>query len=162
MTFSPIPEILEELRAGRMIVLVDDAGRENEGDLVLAAEKTTPGAINFMARFGRGLICLALSGEKVDTLRLPPMTTQNESRFGTGFTVSIEARTGVSTGISAHDRAHTILTAVKPDAKPDDLVTPGHVFPLRARDGGVLVRAGQTEGAVDLMRLADMTPAGVL
>jgi 3,4-dihydroxy 2-butanone 4-phosphate synthase/GTP cyclohydrolase II len=162
MPFSPIPEILEELRAGRMIVLVDDASRENEGDLVIAAEKVTPEAINFMARYGRGLVCLALSPEKVERLRLPLMTGQNESRYGTAFTVSIEARTGVSTGISAHDRAHTILTAAKPDARPEDLVSPGHVFPLRAREGGVLVRAGQTEGAVDLTRMAGMIPAGVI
>ena len=162
MTFSPVEEILEELRAGRMIVLMDDADRENEGDLVIAAEKVTPEAINFMAMHGRGLICLALSPEKIEELRLPQMTGHNESKYGTGFTVSVEARTGVTTGISAHDRAHTILSAVNPDAKPDDLVSPGHVFPLRASEGGVLVRAGQTEGAVDLMRLARMTPAGVI
>jgi len=160
--FSPIPEILDELRAGRMIVLVDDAGRENEGDLVIAAEKVTAEAINFMARFGRGLICLPMSPEKIDALGLSPMTGRNETRYGTAFTVSVEARAGVSTGISAADRAHTILTAAKPDARPGDLVSPGHVFPLRAREGGVLVRAGQTEGAVDLMRLAGMVPAGVI
>ena len=162
MAFSTIPEILDELRAGRMIVLVDDADRENEGDLVIAAEKTTPEAINFMARHGRGLICLSLTCAKADALHLPPMTGRNESRLGTAFTVSIEARQGVSTGISAHDRAHTVLTAVRDDATAEDLVRPGHVFPLRAREGGVLVRAGQTEGAVDLTRLADMTPAGVI
>ena len=162
MPFSPIPEMLEELKAGRMIVLVDDASRENEGDLVIAAEKVTPQAINFMTRHGRGLVCLALAAEKVDALRLTPMTGRNESHHGTAFTVSIEARTGVTTGISAHDRAHTVLTAVGPDAKPGDLISPGHVFPLRAREGGVLVRAGQTEGAVDLARLARMTPAGVI
>jgi 3,4-dihydroxy 2-butanone 4-phosphate synthase/GTP cyclohydrolase II len=162
MPFCPIPEILDELKAGRMIILVDDANRENEGDLVIAAEKVTPDAINFMTRHGRGLVCLALSAEKVDALRLAPMTGRNESRYGTAFTVSIEARTGVTTGISAHDRAHTILAAVKSDAGPGDLVSPGHVFPLRAREGGVLVRAGQTEGAVDLTRLAGLTPAGVI
>jgi len=162
MSFSPVTEILEELKLGRMIILVDDASRENEGDLVVAAEKVTPEAINFMTRHGRGLVCLALSPEKVDALHLPAMTGRNESRYGTAFTVSIEARSGVTTGISAHDRAHTILTAVKADAKPHDLISPGHVFPLRAREGGVLVRAGQTEGAVDLMRLAGLTPAGVI
>ncbi|HUW55769.1 MAG TPA: bifunctional 3,4-dihydroxy-2-butanone-4-phosphate synthase/GTP cyclohydrolase II [Planctomycetota bacterium] len=162
MPFSPITEILEELKAGRMVVLVDDASRENEGDLVVAAEKVTPEAINFMTRHGRGLVCLALSPEKVDRLRLPPMTTSNESRYGTAFTVSIEARTGVTTGISAHDRAHTILTAVRPDAGSEHLISPGHVFPLRAREGGVLVRAGQTEGAVDLTRLAGLEAAGVI
>ncbi|HUV38206.1 MAG TPA: 3,4-dihydroxy-2-butanone-4-phosphate synthase, partial [Planctomycetota bacterium] len=150
MPFSPIPEILDELKSGRMVVLVDDADRENEGDLVIAAEKVTPEAINFMARHGRGLICLSLTTEKADALHLEPMTGRNESRYGTAFTVSVEARHGVTTGISAHDRAHTVLTAVKADATPGDLISPGHVFPLRARDGGVLVRAGQTEGAVDL------------
>ena len=162
MPFSPITEILEELGAGRMVVLVDDASRENEGDLVIAAGKVTPEAINFMIRHGRGLVCLALSPERVDRLRLSPMTTSNESRYGTAFTVSIEAKTGVTTGISAHDRAHTILTAVGADARPEDLVSPGHVFPLRAREGGVLVRAGQTEGAVDLTRLAGLEGAGVI
>ncbi len=162
MPFSTIPEVLDDLRAGRMVVLVDDAGRENEGDLVIAAEKVTPDAINFMARYGRGLICLPMASEMIDLLRLSPMTGRNETRYGTAFTVSIEARAGVSTGISAADRAHTILTAVRPGARPDDLVSPGHVFPLRAREGGVLVRAGQTEGAVDLMRMAGMTPAGVI
>ncbi|HUU42994.1 MAG TPA: 3,4-dihydroxy-2-butanone-4-phosphate synthase, partial [Planctomycetota bacterium] len=162
MPFSPIPEILDELKSGRMVVLVDDADRENEGDLVIAAEKVTPEAINFMARHGRGLICLSLTTEKADALHLEPMTGRNESRYGTAFTVSVEARHGVTTGISAHDRAHTVLTAVKADATPGDLISPGHVFPLRARDGGVLVRAGQTEGAVDLARLAGLTPAGVI
>lgn len=162
MPFSPIPEILGELKAGRMVVLIDDAGRENEGDLVVAAEKVTPETVNFMSRHGRGLVCLALSPEKVDQLRLPQMTGANESRYETAFTVSIEAKAGVTTGISAYDRAHTILAAVKPDARPEDLISPGHVFPLRAREGGVLVRAGQTEGAVDLTRLAGLTPAGVI
>lgn len=160
--FSPIPEILDELRAGRMIILVDDEDRENEGDLVIAAEKVTPDAVNFMARYGRGLICLALTSERIEQLRLPPMTTENRSRFGTAFHVSIEAAAGVTTGISAYDRAHTIRTAIDPATTPNDLVQPGHVFPLRARDGGVLVRAGQTEGSVDLARLAGLYPAAVI
>lgn len=160
--FAPIPEILEELRAGRMIILVDDEDRENEGDLVIAAEKVTPEAINFMAKYGRGLICLALTPERIEELRLPPMTSDNRSRFGTAFHVSIEAASGVTTGISAYDRAHTILTAINPATTPKDLVQPGHVFPLRAREGGVLVRAGQTEGSVDLMRLAGLYPAAVI
>jgi 3,4-dihydroxy 2-butanone 4-phosphate synthase/GTP cyclohydrolase II len=155
-------EILDELKAGRMAVVIDDPSRENEGDLVMAAEKVTPEAINFMARHGRGLICLALTPEKVEALRLPMMVSDNQSRYGTGFTVSIEARYGVTTGISAADRSHTILTAVNPDACCDDIVSPGHIFPLRAREGGVLVRAGQTEAAVDLARLAGLTPAGVI
>ncbi|MEF3168477.1 MAG: bifunctional 3,4-dihydroxy-2-butanone-4-phosphate synthase/GTP cyclohydrolase II [Deltaproteobacteria bacterium] len=162
MPISPIEDILEDLRQGKMIILVDDEDRENEGDLVIAAEKVTPEAINFMAQHGRGLICLALTSEQVDRLQLPMMTTRNTSRYGTAFTVSIEAAHGVTTGISAHDRATTILAAVAPDAGPDSIVTPGHVFPLRARDGGVLVRAGQTEGSVDLARLAGLTPAGVI
>ena len=145
-----------------MVVLVDDEDRENEGDLCLAAEKVTPEAINFMARFGRGLICLPMTAEKIDALDLPLMVDNNTSPYGTGFTVSIEARCGVTTGISAADRATTILTAVADDASPRDLVRPGHVFPLRAREGGVMVRAGQTEGAVDLARLAQMKPAGVI
>ncbi|HOJ34719.1 MAG TPA: bifunctional 3,4-dihydroxy-2-butanone-4-phosphate synthase/GTP cyclohydrolase II [Candidatus Hydrogenedentes bacterium] len=160
--FAPISEILEDLRAGKMIILVDDEDRENEGDLVIAAEKVTPEAINFMAKYGRGLICLALTPERIDELRLPPMTTDNRSRFGTAFHVSIEAASGVTTGISAFDRAHTILTAINPATKPQDLVQPGHVFPLRAREGGVLVRAGQTEGSVDLTRLAGLYPAAVI
>ncbi|MEW6354915.1 MAG: bifunctional 3,4-dihydroxy-2-butanone-4-phosphate synthase/GTP cyclohydrolase II [Planctomycetota bacterium] len=162
MSFCTIQEALDDLRRGKMVVLVDDENRENEGDLTIAAEKITPEAINFMAKHGRGLICLALTSEKVQQLDLPMMTTHNRSRFETAFTVSIEARRGVSTGISAHDRAHTILTAIRDDCKPDDLVTPGHVFPLRAREGGVLVRAGQTEGSVDLARLAGLKPAGVI
>ncbi len=159
---NTIPEVLEEIRAGRMIILVDDEDRENEGDLVMAAEKVTPDAVNFMAKYGRGLICLALTGERCDQLNLHPMVSDNSSRFGTAFTVSIEARHGVTTGISAADRATTILAAVRPNAKPDDLVRPGHVFPLRARRGGVLVRAGQTEGSIDLARLAGLEPAGVI
>jgi len=160
--FSEIPEILEELRSGRMIVLVDAEDRENEGDLVCAAEKVTPEIINFMATFGRGLICLPLTPEKCDTLGLYPQTVENTAAFGTAFTVSIDAAKGVSTGISASDRAHTIQAAIADDARPADLARPGHVFPLRARDGGVLVRAGQTEGAIDLMIQAGMKPAGVI
>jgi 3,4-dihydroxy 2-butanone 4-phosphate synthase/GTP cyclohydrolase II len=152
------------LRAGRMVILTDDEDRENEGDLCLAAEKVTPEAVNFMARYGRGLVCLSLTEEKVRALRLPLMVDEgtNSSSFGTAFTVSIEAREGVTTGISAKDRAHTILTAVRDGCRPDDLARPGHVFPLRARKGGVLVRAGQTEGSVDLARLAGLKPAGVI
>ena len=155
---------LAALRRGRMIILVDDEDRENEGDLCIAAEKVTPAAVNFMAKHGRGLVCLALSEEKVRALDLPLMVPegQNASPFGTAFTVSIEAARGVTTGISAKDRAHTILTAVRDGAAPDDLVRPGHVFPLRARPGGVLVRAGQTEGSVDLARLAGLKPAAVI
>ena len=155
---------LDEIRTGRMVILVDDEDRENEGDLTMAADKVTPEAINFMAVHGRGLICLALNEELVDRLELPMMQAPRRSGppLGTAFTVSIEARTGVTTGISAADRAHTIRTAVRPDVGPDDLVTPGHVFPLRARRGGVLVRTGQTEGSVDLARLAGCAPAGVI
>ncbi len=160
--FSPIPEILEELQAGRMIILVDDEDRENEGDLVVAAEKVTPEAVNFMATHGRGLICLALTRQRIEELRLPPMTSDNRSPFGTAFHVSIEAATGVTTGISAHDRARTVEVAIDPATQPEDLVQPGHVFPLRARKGGALVRAGQTEGSVDLARLARMNPSAVI
>jgi 3,4-dihydroxy 2-butanone 4-phosphate synthase/GTP cyclohydrolase II len=160
--FTPIPEILEELRAGRMVILVDDEDRENEGDLVIAAEKVTPGAINFMATHGRGLICLALTPRRIDELRLPPMTTDNRSRFGTAFHVSIEAAEGITTGISAFDRARTVQVAIDPAAAPEDLVKPGHVFPLRAREGGVMVRAGQTEGSVDLARLAGLNASAVI
>ncbi len=155
-------EAIEEIRKGRMIILVDDEDRENEGDLTLAAEFATPEAINFMVRHGRGLICLSLSPDRVEQLQLPMMTRKNESGFGTNFTVSVEARKGVTTGISAYDRATTILTAVADDVQPDDLVTPGHVFPLRAREGGVLVRAGQTEGSVDLAKLAGLKSAAVI
>ena len=164
MALSTIEEALEDIRQGKMIILVDDEDRENEGDLCIAAEKVTPEAINFMAKYGRGLICLALTPEKVDQLKLPLMVTDTHPSppQGTAFTVSIEARYGVTTGISAHDRAVTILTAIADDAKPEDLVTPGHIFPLRARDGGVLVRAGHTEGSVDLARLAGLKPAGVI
>ncbi len=160
--FSGIPEVLEDLRAGKMIVLVDDEDRENEGDLVVAGEMATPEVINFMAKFGRGLICLALTGEKCDELSLHPQTSDNTTRLGTAFTVSVDAREGITTGISAADRSHTILTAVADGARPGDLAKPGHVFPLRARDGGVLVREGQTEGAVDLTGLAGLKPAGVI
>ncbi|MHC4713483.1 MAG: bifunctional 3,4-dihydroxy-2-butanone-4-phosphate synthase/GTP cyclohydrolase II [Planctomycetota bacterium] len=162
MALSSIDEILEDLNAGRMVIVVDNPDRENEGDLVTAAEKITPEAINFMSKHGRGLICLTLAPEKVGQLGLQPMTPENRSRFGTAFTVSIEARFGVTTGISAADRAHTILTAVKADARPDDIVSPGHVFPIRSREGGVLVRAGQTEASVDLARLAGLSPAAVI
>jgi 3,4-dihydroxy 2-butanone 4-phosphate synthase/GTP cyclohydrolase II len=153
---------IDAIRAGRMVILTDDEDRENEGDLVLAAEAVTPEAINFMAKYARGLICLTLTEETIERLRLPMMVEKNRASLGTAFTVSIEAREGVSTGISAADRAHTIRVAVAPDAKPDDLVSPGHVFPLRARPGGVLQRTGQTEGSVDLARLAGLTPAGVI
>jgi len=157
-----IKQAIEDIRAGKMVILVDDEDRENEGDLTMAAESVTPEAINFMAKYGRGLICLSLTGQKADKLNLPMMVNKNTSPFETGFTVSIEAKTGVTTGISAADRATTVLTAVAEDAAPEDLVRPGHIFPLRARDGGVMVRVGQTEGSVDLARLAGMTPAGVI
>ncbi len=160
--FCSVEEAARELRAGRMVVLVDDESRENEGDLVIAAEKVTPEAIAFMAKHGSGLICLALTAEKVDELQLPLQPQRGPSRYGTAFTVSIEAREGISTGISAHDRATTIRTAIRADAKPSDLCTPGHVFPLRAREGGVLARAGQTEGSVDLCRIAGLGQAAVI
>jgi len=160
--FSEIPEVLEELRLGNMIVLVDAEDRENEGDLVCAAEKVTPEIINFMAKFGRGLICLPLLPEKCDSLGLYPQTVDNTARFGTAFTVSIDAAEGIKTGISASDRARTVQAAIADNARPSDLARPGHIFPLRSREGGVLVRAGQTEGAIDLMRLADLKPAGVI
>jgi 3,4-dihydroxy 2-butanone 4-phosphate synthase/GTP cyclohydrolase II len=150
------------MRAGRIVVIVDDEDRENEGDLTMAAEKITPEAINFMARYGRGLICLSLTEERCDYMRLSPMTSANESPFGTAFTESIEAREGVTTGISAADRARTIRVAVDPASRPSDLVRPGHIFPLRARKGGVLVRAGQTEASVDLARMAGLDPSGVI
>jgi 3,4-dihydroxy 2-butanone 4-phosphate synthase/GTP cyclohydrolase II len=162
MSVARIEEAIEDICQGKMVILVDDEDRENEGDLTMAAEKVTPEAINFMAKYGRGLICLTMTGEKCDHLNLPPMVTSNTSSFGTAFTVSIEAKKGVTTGISAADRAHTILTAVADTATSDDLARPGHVFPLRARTGGVLVRAGQTEGSVDLARLAGLKPAGVI
>jgi 3,4-dihydroxy 2-butanone 4-phosphate synthase/GTP cyclohydrolase II len=162
MAVSRIEDVIADIRAGRMVILVDDEDRENEGDLCMAAETVTPEAINFMAKFGRGLICLTLDRAQVKKLNLPMMVEKNKSPYETGFTVSIEARTGVTTGISAADRARTIQVAVDLDAKPEDIVSPGHIFPLRARRGGVLERTGQTEGSVDLARLAGMMPAGVI
>jgi 3,4-dihydroxy 2-butanone 4-phosphate synthase/GTP cyclohydrolase II len=162
MPLSKIEEAIADIRDGKMVILVDDEDRENEGDLTLAAEFVTPEAINFMARHGRGLVCLSITEEKAQALRLPPMVYDNSSAFGTAFTVSIEARRGVSTGISAHDRSTTIRTAIADTAKSEDLVRPGHVFPIIARKGGVLVRTGQTEGSVDLARLAGCIPAGVI
>jgi len=162
MPLATIEEAIDEIRRGRMVILMDDKDRENEGDLCMAAEKVTPKAINFMATFGRGLICLPLTEERVRHLGISMMVSENTSPFGTAFTVTIDAALGISTGISAADRAKTILDAIAEDAKPQDLVTPGHIFPLRARDGGVLVRAGQTEGSVDLARLAGLKPAGVI
>lgn len=162
MKFNTIEEAVEDIKKGKMVILVDDEDRENEGDLTMAADKVTPEAINFMAKHGRGLICLSLTPERVDYLQLPMMTRDNTSSFGTAFTVSIEARKGVTTGISAADRATTIKTAIDPKSRPEDLARPGHVFPLRAKQGGVLHRAGQTEGSVDLARLAGLYPAGVI
>lgn len=162
MAVSPIEAVVEDIKAGKMVILVDDEDRENEGDLCMAAEAVTPEAVNFMATHGRGLICLTLSSDIVDQLQLPMMVSDNQSPYGTGFTISIEARTGVTTGISAADRARTIEAAVAPDAAPHDLISPGHIFPLRAKDGGVLVRTGQTEGSVDLARLAGLRTAGVI
>ena len=162
MSFASIPEALEDFRAGRMLVVVDDEDRENEGDLTVAAEKVTPEIINFMATHGRGLICLALSPERCEALNLPPMSPKNTSNFGTAFCESIDAREGTTTGISAADRSRTIQITMLPDTKPADLARPGHVFPLRAREGGVLVRSGQTEAAVDLARLAGLAPGGVI
>ena len=159
---SRVQRSIEAVAAGRMVILVDDEDRENEGDLVMAADKVTPAAINFMATYGRGLICLPLTSERIEKLGLPMMVTRNKSPYQTAFTVSIEAATGVSTGISAADRSRTIEVAARPDASAGDLVSPGHIFPLRARDGGVLVRAGQTEGSVDLARLAGCSPAGIV
>ncbi len=160
--FNSIDEALQAIKEGQMIILVDDEDRENEGDLVMAAEKASSDAINFMAKHGRGLICLTLTPERVDELQLPPMVSENTATFGTAFTISIDAREGVSTGISAADRAKTILAAIHPKTKPSDLARPGHIFPLKAQKGGVLKRAGQTEGSVDLARLAGLYPAGVL
>jgi 3,4-dihydroxy 2-butanone 4-phosphate synthase/GTP cyclohydrolase II len=160
--FTDVPDAIEEIRAGRMIVVVDDEDRENEGDLTLAAEKVTPGAINFMAKYGRGLVCLAMTEERLEHLNIGPMTAENTSQYGTAFCEAIDARQGVTTGISAHDRAQTIRVAIDPATKPSDLARPGHMFPLRARKGGVLVRAGQTEASVDLARLAGMVPAGII
>ncbi|HEX2172542.1 MAG TPA: 3,4-dihydroxy-2-butanone-4-phosphate synthase [Dehalococcoidia bacterium] len=164
MPLATIPEAIEAFRFGKFVIIVDDEDRENEGDLCLAAEKVTPEAINFMARHGRGLICIAMTGERLDELKLPLMVPDqsNTSGFGTGFTVSVEARHGTTTGISAHDRAHTVRTLIDPATRPEDLARPGHMFPLRARPGGVLVRAGQTEASVDLARLAGLYPAAVI
>src|SRR4051795_5816014 len=164
MPFSPIPEVLEDLKAGKMVVLVDDEDRENEGDLVIAAEKITPAAINFMVTHARGVVCLALTSDRCDRLALHPQTDLNTAQMGTAFTVTVDAhkRFGVTTGVSASDRAKTIEVAIAEDAQPQDLSRPGHINPLRAREGGVLVRAGQTEGSVDLARLAGKRPAAVI
>jgi 3,4-dihydroxy 2-butanone 4-phosphate synthase / GTP cyclohydrolase II len=159
---STLQQALNHLKQGGMIILVDDEDRENEGDLVMAAEFATPEAVNFMARFGRGLICLPMAGDMIDKFNLPPMIANNKARRSTAFTVSIEAKDGITTGISAFDRAHTILTAINPATKPEDIVSPGHVFPLRAHDEGVLGRTGHTEGSIDLMRLAGLQPAAVI
>jgi 3,4-dihydroxy 2-butanone 4-phosphate synthase / GTP cyclohydrolase II len=160
--FCDVESAVADIRAGRMVVVVDDEDRENEGDLTLAAEKVTPEAINFMARYGRGLICLAMTEERLEHLRIGPMTAENTSNYGTAFCESVDAREGVTTGISAYDRARTIAVAIDPASRPSDLARPGHVFPLRARKGGVLVRAGQTEASVDLARLAGLVPAGII
>src|SRR5437764_14280998 len=160
--FTDVPTAIEEIRAGRMIVVVDDEDRENEGDLTMAAEKVTPEAINFMAKHGRGLVCLAMTEERLDHLRIGAMTAENTSQYGTAFCEAIDARQGVTTGISAYDRAHTIQVAIDPATRPTDLARPGHVFPLRARKGGVLVRAGQPEASVDLERMAGLVPAVIL
>ena len=162
MPFSPIPEVLDDLRAGRMIVLVDDPKRENEGDLVVAAEFATPEAINFMITHGRGQVCVSITEQRAEEMDLPPQTSHNTSSFGTAFTISVDARHGVSTGISPFDRARAIEVLVSPDSRPQDLARPGHVFPIQARNGGVLVRTGQTEGSVDLCRLAGLQPVGVI
>src|SRR5690349_17291793 len=162
MPISPVSELVAELAAGRMVILVDEEDRENEGDLVLAADHVSAAAINFMARYGRGLICLTLTRERCERLRLPPMATRNGAQHGTAFTVSIEAATGVTTGISAADRARTVQAAVAPDATAADLVQPGHIFPLQAQDGGVLMRAGHTEAGCDLAAMAGLTPAAVI
>ncbi len=162
MNLATVEEAAKDIKAGKMIILVDDEDRENEGDLVVAAEYVTPEIINFMTKYARGLICLTLTEEKANSLDLPPMVTNNESKFTTAFTVSIEAKEGVTTGISAHDRAKTILTAIKDDAKPTDLVRPGHIFPLRGKNGGVLTRTGQTEGSIDIARIGGLKPYGVI
>jgi 3,4-dihydroxy 2-butanone 4-phosphate synthase/GTP cyclohydrolase II len=162
MAIAPVPELVAELAAGRMVILVDEEDRENEGDLVLAADHVTPEAINFMARYGRGLICLTLTRERCEALRLPMMARSNGTKFGTAFTVSIEAARGVTTGISAADRAHTVRTAVARDARAEDIVQPGHIFPIQAQDGGVLMRAGHTEAGCDLAQMAGLTPAAVI
>ncbi|MEE8260398.1 MAG: 3,4-dihydroxy-2-butanone-4-phosphate synthase, partial [Nitrospinaceae bacterium] len=160
--FSSIPDAIEEVKQGKMIIIVDDEDRENEGDLMIAAEKCTPEAVNFMAKYGRGLICLTLTEQRTAQLGLPMMVQENQTQFGTPFTVSIDAKNGITTGISAADRAKTIEVTMDPEATQYNLVMPGHIFPLRAREGGVLVRAGQTEGSVDMARLAGLKPAGVI
>jgi 3,4-dihydroxy 2-butanone 4-phosphate synthase/GTP cyclohydrolase II len=162
MVLATIPEAVEEIRAGRFVIIVDDEDRENEGDLAIAAEKVTPEAINFMAKYGRGLICMPVLGERLDELRIPMMVRDNTAKYETAFTVSIEAKHTTTTGISAHDRAATVKAVLDPASKPSDFVSPGHTFPLRAKDGGVLVRAGQTEAIVDLARLSGLNPAGVI
>jgi len=162
MALATIREAIEDIKAGKFIIIVDDEDRENEGDLAIAAEKVTPDAINFMTKYGRGLICMPVFAQRLDELRIPMMVSENTSRFSTAFTVSVEAKRGVTTGISAADRARTVKTIIDPNTKPEDLARPGHMFPLRAREGGVLVRAGQTEAIVDLCRLADIYPAGVI
>jgi 3,4-dihydroxy 2-butanone 4-phosphate synthase/GTP cyclohydrolase II len=159
---ATVPEAIEEYRRGKFVIITDDEGRENEGDLTIAAQFVTPDSINFMAKYGRGLVCISLTTERVEQLKLPMMVEDNSSHFGTPFTVSVEARTGVSTGISAHDRARTVQVLLEAGTRPEDLVRPGHMFPLRARDGGVLVRAGQTEASVDLCKLAGLQPAAVI
>ncbi|MGB3128900.1 MAG: bifunctional 3,4-dihydroxy-2-butanone-4-phosphate synthase/GTP cyclohydrolase II [Dehalococcoidia bacterium] len=162
MTLATIQEAVEDIRAGKFLIIVDDEGRENEGDLAIASEKVTPQAINFMARYGRGLICIAMTGERLDDLRIPMMVHDNTSKFASPFTVSVEARHDVTTGISARDRALTVKALIEPATKPDDISRPGHMFPLRARDGGVLVRAGHTEAVVDLVKIAGLYPSGVI
>jgi 3,4-dihydroxy 2-butanone 4-phosphate synthase/GTP cyclohydrolase II len=162
MVMATIEEAIQEYRQGRFVIIVDDEDRENEGDLTLPAQFVTPESINFMTKYGRGLVCVPMAGERLDELRIPMMVGNNSSRFGTAFTVSVEARHGVTTGISAHDRAHTVRVLIDPTTRPEDVVMPGHMFPLRTRDGGVLVRAGQTEATVDLCRLAGLYPAAVL
>jgi 3,4-dihydroxy 2-butanone 4-phosphate synthase/GTP cyclohydrolase II len=161
MGLATISEAIEDIKAGKFVIVVDDEDRENEGDFIMAAEKVTADAINFMAVYGRGLICMPITGERLDALRIPMMASNNTSHFGTAFTVSVEAKYGTSTGISAADRAKTVQTLIDPKTKPEDIAMPGHMFPLRARDGGVLVRAGQTEATIDLARLAGLYPAGV-
>ncbi|MDD5122586.1 MAG: bifunctional 3,4-dihydroxy-2-butanone-4-phosphate synthase/GTP cyclohydrolase II [Dehalococcoidales bacterium] len=162
MALATIEEAIQDIKEGKLIIVVDDENRENEGDLLIAAEKVTPDAINFMIKHARGLVCMPLTGQRLDELNIPMMVNQNTSAHCTAFTVSIEAKTGVTTGISAHDRAHTIKTVIDPDTTPDDIARPGHIFPLRAKDGGVLVRAGHTEATVDLVGLAGLYPAGVI
>ena len=162
MILATIQEAIADIKDGKFLIIVDDEGRENEGDLAIAAEKITPEAINFMAKYGRGLICLPITGKRLDELQIPLMVNDNTSKYTTAFTISIEAKNGVSTGISAYDRAKTIQTVLNPDTKPEDISRPGHVFPLRAREGGVLVRAGHTEAIVDLAKLAGLYPGGVI